>query len=232
MAIAYVNSGADFTGTSTTALNFTTGWTPTAGNTLFVWCWRNSNASFTCADGEGTGNSYVNDADITQVTTIRGILFRATNISGSGAYTITVSSGTAAPTALVVAEYSGLDNVSPIDVTPVTRGSTTTNPDSALNITTTNANDLLVCGYGDLSSANNTFTAGSGYTIRQSQGNGGSFFIGAYEDLIVSATGTYPNGFTYAGFQTYVEVQAAYKASTGAVVDTIVQQTRYNVRIS
>lgn len=231
MAIAFVNSGADFTGTSTGALNFTTGWTPTAGNTLFVWAWRNSNASFTCADGEGTGNSYVNDVDITQGTTIRGILFRCSNISGSGAYTITISSGTAAPTAVVVAEYSGLDNSSPVDVTPVTRGSTTTNPNTALNITTTNANDLLICGYGDLSSGNAAFTAGSGYGLRQSQGNGGSFFVGAYEDQIVSSTGTYANGFTYSPFQTYVEIQAAYKASSGAVVDTINTTFLYRVAI-
>lgn len=218
MAIVRVNSGAKFNDTGGATTSFTLGWTPVSGNMLIAWCYHVGTTALTVADDRGTGNTYTIDVDVTKTSQLRGIFVHC-NYTGSGTPTITVTNNASVVCSIIVAEYSGVDSGgTPTDGTNSGTG-TASNP-AAGNITTTNANDLLLAGFGDLTGANDTITAGSGYSFVQQNGDGTTIFVGAMEEQIVSATGTYTNGFTYNPTQQWVAAHVAYKQATAAPTNT------------
>lgn len=125
--------------------------------------------------------------------------------------------------ALAVVSYSGLQQVA--DGTNSNTGITGNSLTSG-NVTTTNANDLLL-GVFFCRNAN-TFTAGSGYTMRQTN----SATIGV-EEQIVAATSTYSASATSdtSGSQNWEAGIVTAKASGGASFppdDTSPFIARYN----
>ena len=156
---------------------------------------------------------------LTQAVTVQiGIeenlyIYYGTNSSG-GTKTVTIN-GTSDNWVLEVSEWSGLANSGTLDVTGSATG-TGTSPSSG-NVTTTNANDLLIAFETDFSGAppsagpTNSFTALNSGSLNQPHNP-------AYR--IVSATGTYNTGWTI-GSNSWGGVIAAFKAGGGtAIKDT------------
>ena len=104
-------------------------------------------------------------------------------------------------------EASGLDTTSPLDQTTSAAG-TSAAPSSG-SITTTTANQLLVCYVG--TDGGNSFTAGSGWTLQQAN----SDVAIQIETQIVSSIGTYAGtmSITSAGYAARV---ASFKATASA----------------
>ena len=208
-APSLVNSGCQFTG----ATAYTTSWSPVNGNTLIVWAVANSTTALTASDGEGTGNTYTVDGDITgSGFTERGRLFRAANISGSGAYTITIASGT---TPLIcVLEITGnrtLDTVS-VGTNPTTAQGGSAGNMAPGSFTTTTANAILIDGFGSLTSNTATLSQTDGsFTTAASCLTGASCYVGAVGTRVVSATASYSDGWTATLNSDWVAVLAAYK---------------------
>src|SRR5262249_55604999 len=112
-------------------------------------------------------------------------IYYAKNIqsAAANANTVTVTFDRAAQYVDVrAAEYSGLDKTSPLDVTAAANGSSKSS--SSGNVTTTNANDLLI-GANIVSSL--TSGPGTSFTRRIITSPDGDIL----EDRIVTATGSY-----------------------------------------
>ncbi|HEU4938192.1 MAG TPA: fibronectin type III domain-containing protein, partial [Vicinamibacterales bacterium] len=103
--------------------------------------------------------------------------------AAAGANTVTVTFNTPAQYADIrIAEYRGIDPITPVDVVAAATGGSS--PSNSGAVTTTNANDLLV-GANLVSSL--TTAAGSGFTSRMITSPDGDIL----EDRIVTATGSY-----------------------------------------
>lgn len=192
-----VNSGGEFTGSTT----FTTGWSPTNGNTLAIWVYSNSNVSFTIADGEGTGNTYAADGHIEDPTNpIGGRLFSCHGISGTGTYTFTVTGATTP--AIVVFEISGNRTLAGIGAgTNPSSAFGNTSPFTPSSFTTTDANVILLTCYGTIRGGVGTLGMVDGsFTIQQSANDGSTSFVGGVGTRIVTATGSYAGGWTDTAF--------------------------------
>ena len=108
----------------------------------------------------------------------------------NGTDTVTINLSQAANVHLIIAEYSGIAAV--VDATAVGGSSATTGTavDSGV-LTTVTPGDLLF-GHVVTGHLNQTFAAGTGYTLRQTSPSGAS----AVEDQLVQATGSYHATFT------------------------------------
>src|SRR5262249_41923542 len=134
---------------------------------------------------DSQGNAYQLAVGPTRRTTILSqSIYYAKNIAAAaaGANAVRVTFSPAAPVPAVrIAEYSGIDKASPLDVTAGASGSSATSSSGA--VTTTNASDLLV-------GANMVFTlttrAGTGYTSRMISTPDGDIL----EDRLVASTGS------------------------------------------
>ena len=136
-------------------------------------------------------------------------IYYAKNITAAAAGTNTVTvtySAVVIYPAILMAEYSGIDTVSPLDRYVNASGSGTAL--SAGPLTTTTANDLLI----GVDLVNQTSVGGPGFTVRLT-GTGGDIF----EDKIVSAIGTYSATATESPADWWVMNFIAFKAagSTG-----------------
>lgn len=111
--------------------------------------------------GNGRGNTYQLAAPTTRSGVISQAIYYAKNVAG-GSNTVTVTMSASTPYVDVrIAEYSGLDPTSPLDVTS-SAGGNSAQPNSG-TATTTKARSLLV-GAG---TTTGVFTGpGSGYTSR------------------------------------------------------------------
>lgn len=123
----------------------------------------------------------------------------------AGANTVTQNGGSGSDR-FIIAEYSGVATASAIDTSAVTTGTSST-PNSG-NITTANADDLIIGGCSTVSGA--AITQGSGYTLLfdVEQKVGGEY-------KIVSATGTYAANFTLGASDGWGCFVVAMKAAAG-----------------
>ena len=168
-----------------------------AGNTVIVeLAMDSSNVTVSCADSRG--NSYTNDADVTNSNSgsARAVIFSATVgtalVSGD-AITVTFS-GQVAPKAISALEFSGLVSGSGRLDKTASGANNGTSMTTASTTTTSQADELLIGAFAvRLKSV--SFTAGSNYT-----GAGGvtmnlspaSNNVAAFPEYrIVSATGAY-----------------------------------------
>lgn len=214
-APAYVNSTICTTG----AAACTTSFSPTNGNRLYVFAANDSQTSaVACSDGEGTGNTYTRDSDTlgNGGATIRGGWFHSSSLSGSGTYVITCT-GTGVNFMIGVIEASGttgtLASVS-AGTNPSTANPNTGTTNSPASFTTTDANVILVDGLADTGGATIVITqTDTSFTTRGNCSTGASCFVGAIGTRIVSATGTYSDGWTLTTgvFAGSVGAHAAYK---------------------
>jgi len=129
----------------------------------------------------------------------------------TGANTVTsTGSGTPSDLMMFVFEYSGIVSPSPIDKTHGGLGN------SAGNITTTNANDLLlsaIVGDGNVSG----WSATNSFTVQETAVNSNTVNISmAAADQIVSAVGTYNTTFNGTGLTGEAAIIASFKAGAPA----------------
>jgi hypothetical protein len=155
----------------------------TAGNTLVVF------GRFTGGSGAPTikdtnGNTWIQLFSNTNGSDTN-VIWYAYNVSGAtNTNYVTVSQPTQNTLQLAIAEYSGITTVSPLDQSTDTTG-TSTSANSG-NVTTTQANELLI-GFIDNATANGlTVTPTGGYTARQTV-NGNLVIM----DQTVATTGSY-----------------------------------------
>jgi hypothetical protein len=130
------------------------------------------------------------------------------NSKGSSADTVAVVLSQAANVHLIIAEYSGIAAV--VDATAAAGPMSGTAADSGA-LTTLTPGDLLF-SHIVTTSLNHTFTAGTGYTLRQTTPTGAS----AIEDQLVSATGSYHGTFGLGTADYWICVLVALKPAAAS----------------
>ena len=175
-----------------------------AGN-LVVLALRVGAASPTVSVSDSFSNIYNLAASQVQTTDGHTVyIYYAMGIA-AGANTIAVSLGSAFTIRMAIHEYSGVAPSAALDVTLGAQGSSTT-PSSG-NVTTTQASELV---FGVGSSANpDTWTGGSGFTLRQTAGN-----KLATEDKVLSSTQTLAAAFSLSGTDNWAALIATFKAAS------------------
>jgi RHS repeat-associated protein len=137
---------------------------------------------------DSRGNAYALAAGPTQRSGLGTLaIYYAKNIASASPYNV-VSVVMSAPSSpqVLIAEYSGLDKVNPLDVAATNQGSSDTS--SCGPVTTTNANDLLVASNlasSTLMAIGGGSSVGPGYTARMIPINN------IMEDQVVTTTGSY-----------------------------------------
>ena len=176
----------------------------TAGNLIVAYVVWTNTGTVTLSDSKG--NSYASVAAPTRwnSNTWSAQVFYARNVSG-GANTVTATFSNAITSwgILYIHEYSGMNKLSPLDVSSSAAGSS-----SAMNsgsITTTNANNLI---FGAGSSSNTVTQAGTGFTTRSTA------YGNRTQDRNVTTTGTYNATATQNSFA-WVMHMVAFKADSG-----------------
>jgi hypothetical protein len=209
--ISRVQSKANFTGSgSTCAATFTTN--PAVHDLVVVWTsWKPS--TVTASVGDSEGNTYSNAiGPTTQARSgVNSQIFYAKNVAGRSSDTVTVTYSASTTTCtVVIVEYNGPDQNSPLDVTSASTGTGTT-LDS--NIATPEFVNELVFGAGSVDTG--TASAGTGFSsIRTS---GGSI---TEDNILVSnaqqhATGASSSGNWVMQFATFRETAATLSRSVG-----------------
>ena len=178
----------------------------TGGNlNVVVVGWNDSTSTITSVVDSG-GNVYQIAAPTTRGTGISQAVYYARNIAGAGAganaVTVTFDQA-AAYVDLRIAEYSGLDRTSPLDVVASASGSTAA-VDSGT--ATTTAASALIVGAGTTSGG---FSGpGSGYTLRIITQPDSDIL----EDRVVTGSGAYSAGAPQFGSAYWVMQMVAFRA--------------------
>lgn len=131
-----------------------------------------------------------------------------TGASGTG---VTVTFSAAINSIVIFAEYQGLATSSVIDGEVAANGVSTAL--NSGNLTTTNANDLLVGGLFVTSSGGGTLSPGAGFTLEV---NNASTSHRGLEDRNVTATGPYAATASYSSSQTWIAYLLALKRTTSS----------------
>lgn len=223
MPIGQTSKGRTGSGTSVG----TTGVNTSSGSTFVVLLAFNNSTTFTSIadtiNGSASGNTW------TQIGTepsISGGKFRAyycQNGNGGTNHVVTVTVGAATAITALMVEVTGVVTTSVTDGTSAFTLDSSS-PFTSANVTTANANDVLVAGVmGDSGSnpathAISSASPSSGWTIQTSteETNGASFWVGCMATQTVSATGTYNGGFTESGATNGNVLLVALKLSSAA----------------
>jgi hypothetical protein len=155
---------------------------------------------------DNKGNTYYKAAEAVK-NSYRAAIFYAKNVIGGSGFTV---SSTVTGT-LAVHEYAGINTTNPLDKTMSGTGSSVT-PSSG-NITTTSTNELYF-GLAWSAGNNNSWTAGSGYTIRQTElVNGVSTYQRlASEDRVIAIATTTAAKFTTSASNAWAAIIATFKS--------------------
>ena len=178
-----------------------------------------SNRTFTVTVADSAGNTYTNNADITDSSSTRTLVFSApvtTALTTSNSITV---SFTHSVQYINVSNFSvsGLLTASPVDKTSTSTG-TSTSVSSGTTGTTTQASELLIGALGIDFSGNGTatLTPGSGYAALPANAISGSW--GIYPEYeIVSSTGAYSATGTMSGnVNDWAAAIVTYKAAASS----------------
>ena len=185
-AIAFVQSNSATPAATQTSVAVVYTLAQTAGNlNVVVVGWNDSTATVSSVV-DSKGNTYaIAAAPVVQTGTATQAIYYAKNIASAAAGTNTVTvtfSVAAVGVDIRIAEYSGLDQLNPLDVAVGAQGNSAT-PDSGF-ITTTSANDLLI---GANLVQTLTTGPGTGFTSRVITSPDGDIL----EDRVVTAVGSY-----------------------------------------
>src|SRR6266403_208207 len=207
-SIAFVQSNSATPQSPQTTVTVTYTAAQTLGNLNVVVVGWNDTTSTVSSVTDSLGNAYVLAAGpIVQSGTASQAIYYGKNISaaaaGANSVIVTFSLAASFPD-IRIAEYSGLDTVSPLDVSAGTQGTTTSTSNSG-SVTTSGANDLLVGA--NLVQATTT-GAGAGYTSRGITGDGDIL-----EDRVVSATGSYNATAALDKIQSWIMQMVAFRAA-------------------
>lgn len=130
---------------------------------------------------------------------------------GTGITSVTANFGASTDIGMWVWEFSGLATSSALDGTPVSASGSSTAPASG-NLTTTNANDLLIGGIVWPSHSTTLSGTTTGFTQETKQNGGNNSELqAAYQ--IVSATGSYSFSGTLSASKPWAAGIAAFKAA-------------------
>jgi len=194
----------------------TMGSTPTVGDIIVVgWVDNANGGAVYFTDNQSTRNAYqiaprFYTGGISGSFIGSGIACATVTVA-SGTFTITLHSSNTSFISMFAVEYSGGSCIP--DQIPVGVTGTTSPFSCGGSFTTANANDLLVAVIDyNLASGTAAFGAGSGFTIQLSQ-TSSTDQPGAYEDQIVSSTGTFNPEFTAGANATSTCVSAAFEAA-------------------
>lgn len=209
--LAYVNGNYGYNSSTPNSTVDAFSLNCTTGNLLVVFV-KHEGASTSLSISDTAGNTYTpltyrshSNGDL------HGQIFYAKNITGNASNVIRVTCSASRSYIRIYAhQYSGADTSSPFDQENWGQGSGTSL--STSNITTTFANEVLVAGAGEYNIGN--YTAGTNYTERLDlNGLTGGAAVGATEDRIVSATGTYNATMTVSTSDAWILLVASFKSS-------------------
>ncbi|HET9174641.1 MAG TPA: hypothetical protein VFN56_05195 [Candidatus Saccharimonadales bacterium] len=176
---------ATYTTANATTVSVSYAQATTAGNLLIVVCSTNGAATITAPSGFSTAINESGDP-------AQAIFYKV----ASGTETSESCSFSAAVTSIIqIFEYTGIENVSPLDAVNTTTSSGSTTTGSSGTVTTLNANDLLFASITDDTSGGGITGTWSNSFINEQNGSTGgaqskrsSFSSG---DLSVSTAGSY-----------------------------------------
>jgi hypothetical protein len=173
-----------------------------------------TSTSVTCSDGGGStwSTAIVGSPG----TSVRPFECHTFNELGSGSVTITLTLGASTFGIYLAQEWSGITAVDVAAQSNETASSSTSF--SYPQLTTTASGDVILCAAAN-GGVNNTYTAGTGYTIPATNGQisgGGQSAGGEYQ--IAGAAGAYTPAGTLATAQFTMMVDVAFKASGGSGV--------------
>src|SRR5258706_7414540 len=207
--ISFIQSNFATPQTPQTTVSVTFTGAQTLGNlNVVVVGWNDSTASVSSVT-DTKGNTYVLAVGPTVQTGVATqAIYYAKNITAAAAtanaVTVTFTPAAAFPD-IRIAEYSGLDNVTTLDVSLGAQGNSTTGNRGP--VTTTNANDLLV-GANLVQSL--TSGPGTGYTSRTITSPAGENL----EDRVVTTIGSY-NATAPLASATWIMQMVAFRAGSG-----------------
>jgi hypothetical protein len=202
-AFVQVNAATPQTNQSTVAVPFTDG--QTGGNMNVVVVGWNSDTSSITAVTDSAGNAYQVAAPVRRGTGLSQAIYYAENIAPAASNTVTVTFASAVPFADVrIAEYSGLDQTNPFDVTASNSGTSPTATSG--NVTTTSPVELVI-GAG---MTTGVYTGSStGFTTRVITVPDADILA----DRVVTSTGTYSAGGNQSSSSNWVMQVATFRAA-------------------
>ncbi len=175
------------------------------------------------AISDNKGNTYTRIAEVAHAQD-RGAIFYAKNVSEGTNFTVTNSFGGT----FSVHEYSGVSTSSPLDKWSVNFG-TSTKPNSG-STTTTQGNELYF-GLAFSMQDGDTWTAGSGYTLRETEINNATVERHATEDRVLTSASTTFADFSVPTSEVWLALLATFKprvTNSGTTsTTTIVATTTY-----
>jgi hypothetical protein len=175
------------------------------------------------APTDSKGNTYtLLVGPVTNGDNIRLYYCLAPTIGAGHTFTITPTGGGAGNNygVLTVMGWSGIATSSAVDQQNSRTQNATTSWDTN-NVTTTQADELLV-SVGELATGTNlTFGAGTGWTMQETRGNAANTSTGYLQDRIVSATGTYTGDASAGGVSgNSAAIIATFKGAAGGGAST------------
>ncbi|MGA3008022.1 MAG: DUF4038 domain-containing protein [Opitutaceae bacterium] len=184
----------------------------TGGNLIVVALSWGNNTVPTVTDS--VGNTYTLATTSFNPTGDQALgVFYAANVT-AGANTVTANFPGSTPySRLLIAEYSGVRKTTPVDVTATSQGTATNAPDNATSGTaaTTNNGDLIF-GAMENWDAKFAFTAGTGFTLRNSVSDLGVIETAA-EDAVQTTAGSTAATFTFSQGDAYIAEMVAFNPS-------------------
>jgi RHS repeat-associated protein len=155
---------------------------------------------------DNKGNTYTKVADAKNGTDHAAIYY-AKNVTGGSTFTITSNAGGT----IAAHEYSGIATSTPLDKTASSTGTGTVL--SSGTVTVGNDHEVyFAVGWSD--NSGDTWTAGSGYTLRQQETDNNTWERLATEDAILSSASTSVARFTVTTSDSWAAAIATFKPST------------------
>ncbi|HMU54860.1 MAG TPA: hypothetical protein PKA61_07630 [Nitrospira sp.] len=194
--------------------------TYSSGSLLVILVSSNGGAgttTYTPTDSQGSPNTYAQiQTTMYDLTHNQGFaMFFAKNIGG-GAYTVTVNfNSSVTDRRIVVLEYSGVDTTAPLETSAKTAEPATSGASdiaTGAGVTTSTANDLIIVGSMDTSTAPTNLGALGSYTKRTALAN--SDGIIAVDRNLASAGSETPT-FTLDTGADFLSITAAFLQSSG-----------------
>lgn len=193
---------------STAATTKTLSYASTAGDLLVI---ETSNPSTTAVSSvtDSAGNSWTKASGASGVrsTVLSGELWYAANAAAVSSVTVTF--GASVKSAVALEEFAGVATASPLDVSHVGSGASTS---PASGATTAVAAGELVLGYTAYQSAATTYTPTAGYTALANAATSGSGNAGVADDWRTSVAGTQTDAPTIGTNTSWVDGIAVFKA--------------------
>src|SRR3989441_1233643 len=181
----------------------------TTGNTLLVAIETNNDVAVSSIT-DSQGNSYVKDAGFAAAPN-RLSIWRASNITGGTAPVVTLHFAAKETATAVVAEYSGLLNVAPLDQVASNNQFNTTSYTTTNTQVTNNARELIFGVHMNRSTATGTWTPGVSTTTVLERDNLTSKHQLQVQDGIVNAVGTQTSDGTHSTAVNITSLVVTYK---------------------